>query len=46
MECVFEMISCGIPSLMNIGRRVKAILRFCLRNFSGCGVGITDGRNL
>jgi hypothetical protein len=41
-----EMSSCGmtyVPSLMKIGTCVQAILRFCLRNFRGCNVGITDG---
>jgi hypothetical protein len=34
-----------IPSFMNIGTGVQAILRFFPRNFRGCNVGINDGRN-
>jgi hypothetical protein len=44
-----EMTSDGmiyIPSFMNIGRGIQAILRLCLRNLRGCNVGITDGRDL
>jgi hypothetical protein len=42
-----EVASCGmiyVPSFMEIGTVVQAILRFCLRNCRGCNVGITDGR--
>jgi hypothetical protein len=42
------MVSCGmiyLPSFMKIGTGVQAILRFCLRNFRGCNVGITNGRD-
>jgi uncharacterized protein YraI len=35
-----------IPSFMKIGTGVQALLRFCLRNFRGCNVGITDGRDI
>jgi hypothetical protein len=28
---------------MEIGTGVQAILRFCLKNFRGCNVGITQG---
>jgi hypothetical protein len=41
-----EMASYGmiyLPSFMNIGTGVQAILRFCLRNVKGCNVGITEG---
>jgi hypothetical protein len=31
-----------IPSLMNIGAEVQAILRFCLRKSRGYNVDITD----
>jgi hypothetical protein len=44
-----EMASCGmiyLPSFMKIGTDIQAMLRFCLRNLRGCGVGITDGREL
>jgi uncharacterized protein YraI len=40
-----ETASCdmtNIPSLMKIGAGVQAILRFCLKNFRGCNVGIID----
>jgi hypothetical protein len=33
-----------VPSFMKIGTGVQAILRFGLRNFRGCNVGFTDGR--
>jgi hypothetical protein len=33
-----------LRSFMKIGAGVQAILSFCLRNFKGCYVGITDGR--
>jgi hypothetical protein len=35
-----------IPSFMKVGAGVQAILRFCLTNFRGFNVGITDGRDL
>jgi hypothetical protein len=35
-----------LPSFMKIGRGVHEILRFFLRNLSGCNVGITDRRDL
>jgi hypothetical protein len=31
-----------IPSFMKTGTGVQIILRFCLRNFTGCDVSITD----
>jgi hypothetical protein len=40
-----EMASYGmiyLPSFMNIGTDVQAILRFCLKYLRGCNVGITD----
>jgi hypothetical protein len=47
MEYAVEMASRGmvyIPSFMKIDPSIQAILRFRLRNFRGCNVGITDGR--
>jgi hypothetical protein len=35
-----------IPCFMKTGTGMQAIFRFCLRNFKGCNVGITDGRDL
>jgi hypothetical protein len=35
-----------VASFMKIGTGVQAILRFGLRNFRGCDVGITDGRDV
>jgi hypothetical protein len=35
-----------IPSFMTIGPGVQVILRYCLNNLRGCGVGITDGGDL
>jgi uncharacterized protein YraI len=49
MKYVVEMGSSGtiyIPNFMRIGTGVQAILRFCLSNFRGCNVGISDGRDL
>jgi hypothetical protein len=49
MEHTVEMASGGmiyIPSFMNTGRGVEAILRFCLRDCRGCNVGISDGKDL
>jgi hypothetical protein len=47
---VIEMASCGmilyIPSFMETGTGVQAILRLCFRNLRGCNVGNTDGRDL
>jgi hypothetical protein len=34
-----------VPSLMQIGLGVQAILRFCLSNLRGYDVGIIDERN-
>jgi hypothetical protein len=31
---------------MKIDRGIEAILRFCVRNFRECNVGISDGRYL
>jgi hypothetical protein len=48
MKCTVEMSSGGmtyIPSFMKIGTGVQAILRIFLRNFTGCNIGITDGRD-
>jgi hypothetical protein len=47
MKCAVEMGSSGMiymQSFMRTGIGVQAILRFCLNNFGGCSVGITDGR--
>jgi hypothetical protein len=44
-----DMVSCGIiyvPSVMKICKGIQAVLRSCPRNFRGCNVGITDGKNL
>jgi hypothetical protein len=44
MKYAVEMASCGmiyIPWSMKIGTGVQAILKFCLRNFIGCNIGIT-----
>jgi hypothetical protein len=49
MKCAAEMASCGmiyIASLMKAGTVVQAILRFFLIYWSGCNVGIIDGRDL
>jgi hypothetical protein len=35
-----------IPSFVKIARRVKGILRFCLKDIKGCFVGVTGGRGL
>jgi hypothetical protein len=35
-----------IPSFIKIDVGVQAILRFSLRNLSGCDAGITDERDL
>jgi hypothetical protein len=46
MMYAVEMISGGmiwIPSFIMIGTGVQAILRFDIRNFRGCNVGVTDG---
>jgi hypothetical protein len=49
MNYAVEMGSGGmiyIPSFMNNGTGVQALLRFSLRNLRDCNVGITDGRDL
>jgi hypothetical protein len=49
MEYRVKIVSCGMiyaPSLMKIDRGLQTVLRFSLRNFGGCNVGITDGRDL
>jgi hypothetical protein len=50
LKYVVEMASCSmisIPSFMKTGgTRVQEILRFSVRNFRGCNVGITDGSGL
>jgi hypothetical protein len=41
------LASCGvihIPSFIQIGRGVQAIIRFGLTNLRGCNVGIADWR--
>jgi hypothetical protein len=45
---VVEMASGSMMhiSFINIGTGNKGILRFLLKNFSGCNVDITDGRDL
>jgi hypothetical protein len=48
MKYAVEMASCGIiyiPSYMKIDTGVQATVKFCLRNFRDCNVGITDGRD-
>jgi hypothetical protein len=35
-----------LPSFIKIDTGLQAILRFCVRNLTGCNVGITDGRDL
>jgi hypothetical protein len=48
MKYAVEIALCGmvyVPSLMKIDTGNQAILRFCLRNFRGCNVHITDGRD-
>jgi uncharacterized protein YraI len=45
MKYTVEMTSGGviyIPSLITIGSGIRVIMRFCLGNFNGCNVGITD----
>jgi hypothetical protein len=49
MVYAIEMASYGMiyrPVFMKIGTDVQAILRFSLRNFSGCNVGTTEGTDL
>jgi hypothetical protein len=44
-----EIASCGMiyfTSFVKIGICIQVILRFSLRNLSGCNVGITGGRDL
>jgi hypothetical protein len=44
-----EMTSYGTITMLNfmkIGTGVQAILRFCLRNLSGCNFGSTGVRHL
>jgi hypothetical protein len=48
-EVCLEMVACGItytPSFVKTGRGVQAILRFYLRNFRICNVGIANGKDL
>jgi hypothetical protein len=48
-ECAVEMALCCIiciPSFTKIGTGVRAKLRFSLRNFRGCNIGINDWRDL
>jgi hypothetical protein len=45
----FELASCGLTYVqifMKIGTAVQAILMSVLKNFRGCNVGVTDGRDL
>jgi hypothetical protein len=47
MIYAIEMASCVmiyLPSFMKIGKGIHVILRFCLNNFRGFNVGITDGK--
>jgi hypothetical protein len=49
MKYVVSMASCGmiyIPSIMEIGTGVQAIVRFNLSSLRGCNIGITEGRDL
>jgi hypothetical protein len=49
MKHDFEMATCGmiyIPSFMKMVTGAQAILKFCLRYFRGCNVGIIDGSDL
>lgn len=42
-----EMVSCDmmyIPIFIKSGRDLQVILRICLRNLTGCNVGIADLR--
>jgi hypothetical protein len=44
-----EMASCGmivLLSFMKFGKGIQAILRYSLRNFNGCNVGVTVGKEL
>jgi hypothetical protein len=48
MMYAIQMASCGmiyLRSFVKIGTGVQSILRFCLRNLTGCNIGITDGRD-
>jgi hypothetical protein len=48
MKCAIDMGSGGmiyILSFMKAGTGVQAILLFCLRNLTGCNVGISNGRD-
>jgi hypothetical protein len=36
----------NLPSFVETGTGVEAILRFCLSNLNGCNGGIADGRDL
>jgi hypothetical protein len=40
----YDMVN--IPSFMETGAGVQAILKFCLRNLRVCNVGITKVRDL
>jgi hypothetical protein len=45
MRYTIEMASGGmiyIPSVVKIGKGVEGILRFCLRSFKSCNIGITE----
>jgi hypothetical protein len=48
MKCAAKMDSGDkicIPGYMKIGIDVQAILRFCLRNFTGCNIGIAHEKD-
>jgi hypothetical protein len=49
MESVAEMASydmINVPSFMEIGAGVQAILKLYLRNLRDCNIGITEVRDL
>jgi hypothetical protein len=51
MKYTVEMNLCGtiysyIPSFMNIGTGVQAILRFSLKNLRGCNFAVTERMDL
>jgi uncharacterized protein YraI len=35
-----------MPTFMTVDSGFQAVLRFCLNNFKGCNVGITEERDL
>jgi hypothetical protein len=49
IKYAIEMASDGliyVPSFMEMGTGVQAILRFCFSTLRGCDVGIADGRDV